>query len=94
MMNIILHATCMNIVRNIHGEDALIQRAILNVASRILFLTRNYIESTKKEILFNHNLKCPKCVDIFNQLETLDNHLHNEHSILTDYAELSLASDC
>ena len=31
--------------------------------------------------------------DVFNQQETLDNHLHNEHSRFTDYSELSLASD-
>ena len=31
--------------------------------------------------------------DIFNQQETLDNHLHNEHCRFTDNSEFSLASD-
>ena len=57
-------------------------------------LHRIHKEGDPRWRILNHNLKCPKCVDIFNQLETLDNHLHNEHSIFTDYAELSLASDC
>ena len=47
----ILDATCVNIVRNIHAEDAMFQCAILNKASRILFLTMNYIETAEKEIL-------------------------------------------
>ena len=47
----ILDATCVNIVRKIHAEDAMFQCAIFYVASRILFLTMNYIETREKEIL-------------------------------------------
>ena len=32
--------------------------------------------------------KCPKYDDTFNQQETLDNHLYNEHSRFTAYSEL------
>ena len=56
-------------------------------------LHRIHREGDPRCRILTHNLKCPKCDDIFNQQETLDNHLHNEHSRFTDYSELSLASD-
>ena len=56
-------------------------------------LHRMHREGDPRCRIFKHNLKCPKCDDVFNQQETLDNHLHNEHSRFTDYSELLLASD-